>query len=704
LGHWLISELTGGGESKNARLIGDYLVISKRLALLKAIVGLAPQKSVQSVEINVSKNIQTKNVWGLMPILILVASSGLLILALANNAARQDNQWAELIFWGGVIVLYLPITIRLLMRSPTRQERFGLVVALGMGLYILKVLQYPLFFTYHDEIGHWRTADDIMQTGHLFDPNPVVNAYSLYPGLMIVTNALVHLSGLSIFESGILILGVARLIFALTLFIFFEKTAHSARLAGIAMVIYFSNPNFVFFDAQYAYETLAIPMLALVLFLLQHRKVSKGWNRAAFGLAAVITIGALVATHHVSSYILIVFLALWTVCGIAVRLWYRRPMTNHMGSITLVTLVLVMSWLLSVATLTLKYLAPVITKAIDEFIRLASGQSESRQLFQATDGKADPLWEQLLGFGSVGLVLMGLPFGLILLWQRRLLSETALTLAMGAMAYPITLGMRFTEAGAETSNRASEFLFVSLAFIIAFGITNFQLSRFQFLYLWLPMFKGLGAKLSKLKIMQNKKLRGIIFLVGITTAMLAAFLGGIIVGWSPRARLPGPYLITADQRSIEYHGIEAAFWARNYLGSENRILTDRINGMLMGSYGRQRPQWGLSGDTHISQLFNSKEIGPDEIDIIINDAARYLVVDKRISGGVPLVGYYFDKDEPMAHRYKTPITLEALTKFDKMPSVSRIFDDGNIAIYDVKNLFSSNRVSPLGFGRYNSLS
>ena len=37
-----------------------------------------------------------------------------------------------------------------------------------MGLYLVKLLHSPLSFTFSDELQHWRTAGDIIESGYLF--------------------------------------------------------------------------------------------------------------------------------------------------------------------------------------------------------------------------------------------------------------------------------------------------------------------------------------------------------------------------------------------------------------------------------------------------------------------------------------------------------------------------------------------------------
>ena len=162
--------------------------------------------------------------------------------------------WANETFWLGLVVLYLPIALRLLRENVAREERIGLVVVLGVALYLVKILQSPTAFIQFDEFLHVRTATDILEKHHLFARNSLLPVSPLYPGLEIATTAIANLTGLSIFWSGALLLLVARVIFVISLFLLTEIVCGSALVACIASLIYMTHSGFLFFHAMFAYE------------------------------------------------------------------------------------------------------------------------------------------------------------------------------------------------------------------------------------------------------------------------------------------------------------------------------------------------------------------------------------------------------------------------------------------------------------------
>jgi hypothetical protein len=589
---------------------------------------------------------------GRAPLLGLVSACGLLLVALANSGARDGAVWAGTLFWLGLLLIVAPTALRLLGPAATRQERLALVALLACALYAVKMMHSPTSFTFSDELLHLRGADDVARSGALFPENPLLPVGPLFPGLVSATVALHKIGGLSLFAAGALTLGAARLILALALFLFYEQVGRSARLAGIATLLYTANPSFLFFSAQYSYESLALPLAAITLFAAARRSFG---TRARVGLTllALLALGAVVVTHHLTSYALTAFLALWAL--VASLLGARQEDRWAPGGLALLALVASLSWLAYIATVTFSYLAAPIRGAAAGALELIAGEAQSRELFRAANGELAPLPERLAGFASVILILLGLPLGLRRVWRDYRRSAVALALGLATLAYPASLGLRLSERGAEIANRSSSFVFLAVAFVLACWAAH------------------LVARPGPLRLRQLS--------LGATATLI--FAGGAVVGWAPWARLPGPYLPAADTRSIEAQGLAAAQWASAALGPNQRIVADRTNRLLLGTYGRQRPVTSYSDKLRTAQIIFAPTLGPSERDILRRGQVRYVVVDRRLGEALPSVATYVERGEDRLPYFQAPIPRAALDKFDTIPDVSRVFDSGDIVIYDV---------------------
>lgn len=595
-----------------------------------------------------------RNDWGLLPFLAFTCGIGLVLASQAYGLARTGQPNANLYYWAGLLTIYMPTASRLFSTQASGVERYSLLLLLALALYGLRVLRSPVAFTSFDELLHWRTAQDILDSGRLFLPNPLLPVSPYYPGLEIVTTALVNLSGQSTFVAGLLVVGLARVLVISALYLLYWHISGSARLGGVAALLYMSNPNYVSFDSQFAYESLALAFVTGTAYLLYRRGLVAKAGRWGLTVATVGALFATIVSHHISAAVLLLMLATWSLVASA-RSRYPHAGTNPLD-ITLTGVAIAAGWVFMVARLTINYLEPAIASGLTELAGLLTGSSTGRTLFQSSTGMVNPLWERVTGFLSVALILLGLPPGLWQLWRRYRFDPAALTLGLACVAYPATLALRFTRYGAELSGRTSPFLFLGIAFVLALvatGAGGRQLSHAPRYLLFVPL-------------------------------VTVLFTGGVIVGRGPSAlALPGPYVVAGDSRSIEPQSIAAARWAKIYLGPNNRMAADRTNSLLMGSYGDQFLVNGLTGRINVSSVFFSRTFGPEDVALLRRGNVRYLVVDRRLSTGLPQFGVYFEPGEPGEGKHTKPIDPAALAKFDSLAGVDRIFDSGDIVIYDV---------------------
>ena len=598
----------------------------------------------------------TAQVINWLPLLVLTMAVGLLQVSLANTAARANWPYAEALWWLGLGAIYAPTAVNLLRTNVSRNNRLLLVVLLGMALYGVKLVNTPLHPAYHDEFAHLRVAVDIFNNQTLFSYAPQLPVTPLYPGMGIATVALARLSGLPLYLSGLILLGSARLVMMFALFMLFERISGSSRVAGIAALIYVCNPNYLLFDAQYSYESLALPLALMAISMLVRRMVTGSLNRFGFNVAAMVLVAAIAVTHHLTAYMTIMFLGLWTFTG-GIQALFRQ---KHQRATTLPVWVFVFAlfinaiWLLFVANFTLRYLTFIFGSAFDGVVNLVQGGEIKRLPFQAAEGStAAPLVERLLGLGSAGLIVLLLPFGLIEIWRKHREKVTALTLALAACLHPAMLLLRLTGGGWEISNRSSEFLFVGIGLLLALALVNLKLPK------WMTLAR---ARLAM-------------------PILLVLFFGGIMIGWSPWMRLKWPYMVVADYRSIEPQGIQAAYWMRDTLGRYNVVASDRINNMLMAGLGEQNTVSGNGFTT--AGIFLQARLGQSELDVIRKAKINYLVVDKRLSTGFPKYGYYFQSWERNIWPYYSPVQQNVLEKWDYGTNINKVFDSGDLRIYDI---------------------
>ncbi|HKT00272.1 MAG TPA: hypothetical protein VJT31_12135, partial [Rugosimonospora sp.] len=157
--------------------------------------------------------------------------------------------------------------------------------------------------------------------------------------------------------------------------------------------------------------------------------------------------------------------------------------------------------------------------------------------------------------------------------------------------------------------------------------------------------------------------------------LLAARVGGWPAFWG---RLPGKHLVAGFERSVDPTGTTAARWTRGWMGPGNRFGADIDGGNLLSTYGAQQVV------REAAPLYYSQQWGLADQQVMTRHSVDFVWVDLRLSRQTPVTGSYFSID-PLAGRHTQPISQEALTKFDAVVGANRLYDNGTIRIYDMRD-------------------
>jgi hypothetical protein len=612
--------------------------------------------------------------WGWFPALSLTAALGLFSVAASYALVGAGVNAAEPLLWIGLLLIAAPITLRLAASGVGVGERISLLIVLGVMLQLVHVFRSPVAFTNYDELLHFRTISDILSSGHLFTTNPLLLVSPLFPGLEIVTAAVVQLSGTDAFTAAVAVLLFVRILFAIGLFALYREASSSERVAGLAAAIYMVNPNFAFFDSAFSYETLALQLVPVLLLLTANRARQRGGILLPVALAAVAA--TVVITHHVTTYVAAAIFIAWVVVH---RIQRRddRYAGPAIGTTTALIVGAAVVWLIVVAPIVVRYLAGPIATAFSEGVRLLT-TFEGRAPFVSATGQVAPIWERAAGLGTAALLTLGIPIGLVPLVRRYRTSSLALLLGAIALAYPASLVARLTPTGSEAAGRSLAFIFLGLAFVVALGVVATS--------------EDLATRVRRTRDPVRLTIRGsparshLIWKGAFVGVVLATILGGAVIGQAPATRFPGPYLVGADTRSIDNESVDAALWTRKVLGLHRSVAADRVNRLLMGAYGQAEVAFHGAIGVETWQLFLSAGVGPPEIARLKAASIAYLVIDRRLSTSLPLVPFYYEEGEIFEARHTAPVAQAVLDKWDAVSQVDRIYDGGAITLYDVRRL------------------
>ncbi|GAB2619963.1 hypothetical protein Aab01nite_34180 [Paractinoplanes abujensis] len=595
--------------------------------------------------------------------LVVTGGAGAALLVAANRAAEWDTGRQFGLFWLGMLVFTLPAVAWLVRRTSSARLRVAVLTAYAGFTYLPKLLRTPDGPLYHDEFAHWRQAHQILLDGRLFEQNPIVKVVGDFPGLHSTVASISALTGVSIWHGALFVLITAHLLVVLGVAVLAEEIWPDGRIAAVAAVLYSMNSSFLFFDTQFGYESLAIPLLVWTLVAL-HRAMRGPAGRARLGWSAVTLVlsAATIATHHLTALGLLgVMLILCAVATArALRRSHPRAVTWTAWVLTGSAAVLVVTYLAVVAPRTAGYLDPYLAKALDQVAGMAgSSGSGKRTLFRES---VAPWWERYAAFGAQGLAGAAMAAALWRLRYRRTGDAVSRTgalamLVLGSLYFPAAL-LILTPSGAEGARRSWAFSYLGIALVVA------------------PVVVALLDHATR------RTARAAVA-VALLAACTVALVGNTAAGMNPSYRFPGPPVFGSDTRSAIPEVAAASAWLRETQGRDLRIVADRYSGLIFGSYGEQRPVTGSQSfrtyDLYLAQP--GREIPPRLIEQLSSWRFGYLIVDRRMAREVPEIQIYFETNEPVPHDGRPAFTLGQLTKFDHTPWTIKIYDSGNIAIY-----------------------
>ena len=616
-----------------------------------------------------------KNVAGMAVAIAICEIMGMEFLLISYSIAQTttSNQAEFAWFWIGMILIELPLVGIIVNRVSSEAARYALLILLGILTYAPKLLRDPTSPDYHDEFAHWRDVYDIIATGKLFQPVPIVPIVSRYPGLHSTVAALVNATGLTIWQGATLLILMLHVTLLLGIAALAQSIGFDSRTAALAAVMYSFNSSFLYFDTEFGYESMAITLLVWALFsFVQAIRAEPGRGRAAWcGVTVLLSAGTAV-THHLSAINLAVIMGMVSLAlsipALARRQgWVRAAVTAW--TLTLITGLSIAGWIHFVAPGTVAYLSPYLGSGLSELMQLATGSSGGRQLFSAS---LSPWWEHQAGFGVTVIAFAAAIAGLLLIRNRikggllprgRPRSILIGFTALGLIYFPSTLFV-LSPAGAEGARRSWAISWIGLAILTAPAAV------------WL-----LDWAERRVRALHRISIR-----TSLAVLLAIALVGGTAAGLDPSYRFPGPFLYGSDARSETPELDAMSQWFLSRFGPGNNIVTDRYTGLIIASYGLQdtaNPSAGFpTYDLYLDKP--GQPIGPAFLlEELGSSNYLYLIVDKRMAFDIPHVGVYFEPDEPSSFVLPDgqPEFEGRLGKFNTALWMDKVFQSDNYSVY-----------------------
>lgn len=563
-----------------------------------------------------------------------------------------------LVFWIGMFVALLPAGAKVVAGHVSRTDQLLGIMLFGWLTAVPKFLRNPTGPRYHDEYAHWRQAVDVLASGQLFEPNAVIPIVQFFPGTAALTVTTSSLSGLSVWSAGVVVVLVAHIAGLFAVYVATRSLLDSRRGGGIAAIVYGINPSAIYFDTQYAYESVAMAFFlwTVALTALAGQPVSPGRRRRLL-LAATMTAAGVVVTHHLSTVFLIAILgvvaATVTLCRLVAR--YRGDSeprypvavwwTTLTATVTLGTL-----WVGFFARPTLVYLSPYFGSSVDQLSSMADTDGDGgRELMSAN---VQPFAEQLVTAAAPATLAVLVVVVAVLVVRRRVRPNPAVWgLMVFGCAYFVSLPFLLAPSGAEGARRSWGFTYLGIAVLVALVALHWPAAA------WRP-----GPAWRK------------VLAVSVFGTLLVGNVGG---GLNDPYRFPGPFRWGTDTNSAsdEARAVAEVFHAR--VGRVS-VVTNAYTGLAMTAYGgafAAAPSPGFPAWL----LTQSGEDPPKELAaMLVSSDYDYLVVDIRMGEEVPFNGHNYGQGDPLLGQ-ATPMNF--LTRLDTVSWAARVITTEHLRVY-----------------------
>jgi hypothetical protein len=577
---------------------------------------------------------------------------------LAMAVAPRHPALGQLLFFVAIVV---PFTIYLTVLMVPRLGSLREITVAVLGLYPAVVFRMssPVVLGGYDEHQHEQMLLNLLRGSGLFAPNPVLRVGPFYPGLELFTGVGIRLTGLPVALAVSLVVLLCRLLLVLIIYHAALLVSPSRRGASLVVAFYAVSSEFYGFNSQFAYQTLALTLGLGGLFLLRRAQLADhAAARRLFFIASLVLI-ATVVTHHGTSWMVLAFLIAWAAMS-------RKGERKILARAAVIMAAAVAIWTTALATPLAGYLVPIFSGIIQTAQAFLAGTT-GHQIFGASAG-TPPIadWERVvLVVYTLSCTLAALICAWIML-SRAFHNGDRMIGLLGALnlAFPITTAAHFAPNIGELGDRASTFLFFPLALSCSLIIQR-------------------HPRVTRRRARRRNPFRPavLIALIGGTSVI---YLGGILLGSNPDwSRLPGPYLVSADNRTQDPETIAAVDWAAANLPAGSTVVADRVPAVLLASQARLWPVTSPQQGLEPSQLYFSESWGPQQTAIVKGLHIDYLYVDTRLADSLPYLGYYISEGETTK---PTRITVADVAKFAHVRGLTAVYHHGTVTIYDTAGL------------------
>jgi hypothetical protein len=515
------------------------------------------------------------------------------------------------IFWAGMLLAYLAIAWRAV------SGRYAVLWLGLLGLFALlpKFWMSPGGPIYWDETAHFALLRNVIWSHQLFQFTPLLPIGTYYPGLESTAATIHWLTGLSPWDSALTLIAVAHCLLPVQVYYIARALQVPHRWAAVAGLVYATNPQFVYDDAQFAYESVAILLMLTIVrlyaeALAAERSGGRTWRQSLsiVLLIAVISFGCVV-THHLTSLTGIALLlagALFVkpIRGLADRKGgWRRLFVRWTPVLTLATCLGL--WIAFVAPPTVAYLFPSVSGTASQLLALVTGSKGSsgaaRMIFNQSTA---PGYERAAAVVGPIMIALALLFAGIRWLQKPALRSNFLWSFVVIAAYLVSLPLTLIGDGVSGAHRTWATTYIGVSLLPAALVVLFELDKHR------PWLKRTAAMAG-------------------AGALAVLLVGNVAAGTPIDYRFPGPYKFDSDTLSVTPETLSFAHWILTHLGPGKHVVTDRFTALALTAHAAAVTPVEGPVVSIASIWYDARPPAPYLMSVLQRHGVDYLAIDVR---------------------------------------------------------------------------
>lgn len=592
------------------------------------------------------------------------------------------------LFWLGMLLLWAGLAPLIVELADVPRFRSGIVVLLGLISYLPFYLRNPTIPMFNDEDGHVAEVATILRTGRLFQPDPLVPLGPKFPGLETLTAAIVRMSDLPLFQVATIVIAICHILSVAGVVVIASVLFNERRATIYSGMLYAVSPTISFFDSQFSYESLAIPLCIWIIALVFKARSYTGRLKLVIYLLSVVLLFALDITHHFTSYVTTAILLCYAALLLLFRRGslvdieesaYRKRDWVHASAVFGIGLTggsLAVVWVLVLRIPIVHYLGVFPEQGVRELAHLlfgsttmtAPGQALSASggtvsLFQ---GSGLPTYEVRIAETVPFVVLVST---LSTLWAyRRVVSAEWAVLLLLCGLYLASLPLLITSQGNAAAHRSWAVSWIGVSCVVAGGC-SYWLTRRRQRHRHARFNVGRGRSAASAMV--------------ITLVVLLMQMGSYGANVNATEMFPGPFIMGVDGRTTNEQ-VDMAKWFATHEGFGKVVLTDHRNFEVLVAFADAQassfPAWELFFPTV-----------PPQRSVVANlyaDDVQFVLVDKRLATDFSSF-LWFSNSEPLPP--SDPLPKASILKFSRLPYLRLIHSTQHLSLYKVLRGNSSSR-------------